>query len=483
MAVRLAMMAGLHKDGIGFGLPPVETHVRRLIWYQLLKLENRTNQAVGPTVSHIRAGEYDTKLPLNVDDNDLEGLLAPMKDADRWTDNTLNRMRAEIMIFSADLFMDKQRIDKRQTVISATLKRVDEWAKRMEAKWVPLIDESVAEQELGLKLMRLHHSGFYIGLLHRYVVSAPNVMPQRLVDLVWSAAVTNTELSMIIETDPRFEPYRWFTGMFQNWHTALLLFAELVRSKPDRPGADRAWKGKVRTDAYYTVVTNSRIVMDYVFELPPHLSPVEKTMLLALQARGRMGEYERRRRRRLPVELQRSLGVTHRYSVPNPGHESLSPPHAASPPAVSQSMGIYGAPLHHAQSYSEVPNLSSDMYRGPQDTSGTSESTSGTYNTPDTQNTSVPELYDYNELFPDMTSLQGMDWVRYASTRLSMGRSNICMQDEVDRLFQMDTTMDSSTAAPPAFAPPSEPLFDMSALAEMSFDSNIHMPPPLWGRK
>lgn len=255
MAVRLAMMAGLHKDGTGFGLPPVETHVRRLIWYQLVKLENRTNQAVGPSQTHIRAGEYDTKLPLNVDDNDLEALIAPTKDAERWTDNTLNRLRVEISIFSVEVLVEQQLIDKRQAVISATLKRVEEWAKRMEAKYAPLINESVPEQDLALKLLRMHHAGFYIGLLHRYVVSAPNAMPQRLVDLVWSAAVTNTELCMMIETDPRFEPYQWFTGMFQNWHTALLLFAELVRSKPDRPGSDRAWKGNLSIQYPPTIAT------------------------------------------------------------------------------------------------------------------------------------------------------------------------------------------------------------------------------------
>lgn len=118
-------------------------------------------------------------------------------------------------------------------------------------------------------------------------------MPERLVDVVWHAGLNSCELHIVMETDPRFEPWWWYASASQNWHTALLMFAEITR-KPDRPDADRAWR-----------------VLDYVFELPKQYSPREKMIHLAYQARSRMGEYERRRRRRLPVELQRSLGVTH----------------------------------------------------------------------------------------------------------------------------------------------------------------------------
>lgn len=161
--------------------------------------------------------------------------------------------------------------------------------------------------------------------------------------------------------------------------------------------------------------------MDYVFELPPHLTPVEKTTLLALQARGRMGEYERRRRRRLPVELQRSLGVTHRYNPPKPKHETISPPNGVTPSATTELLGIYGAPLHQAQTYTEVPMPAPNMYKGPQhqDQSGASNPNSGAYSTPDTQDVNLPELFDFNEQFPDMTSLQGMDWVRIANMKNS----------------------------------------------------------------
>jgi hypothetical protein len=220
MAIRLAMMAGLHKDGTNFGLSPVETHVRRLVWHQLSSLDLRTCQAVGPARALIRHDEYDTKLPLNVDDADFEALIQPTKDAARFTDNTLNKLRKEISQFSSEMFLTKENLDKRHTALSAALQRIDEWFKKTEARYVPLLDEKIPVQDLTLKLLRMARSGFYIGLLHKYVVSAPKKMPQRLVDVVWHASLAHAEISRQIETDPRFELWSWYSGTFQNYHVA-----------------------------------------------------------------------------------------------------------------------------------------------------------------------------------------------------------------------------------------------------------------------
>jgi len=214
------MMAGLHRDGTNFGLSPVETHVRRLVWHQLSRLDLRTCQAVGPAQALIRLNEYDTKLPLNVDDADFEALIQPTKDKLQWTDNTLNKLRLEISQFSSEMFQTKESLDKRHTALSAALHRIDEWFKATEAKYLPILDEKIPIQDLTLKLLRMTRSGFYVSLLHKYVVSAPKKMPQRLVDVVWHASLSNTEISQKIETDTRFELWCWYSGTFQNYHVA-----------------------------------------------------------------------------------------------------------------------------------------------------------------------------------------------------------------------------------------------------------------------
>lgn len=76
VAVRMAQRMGLHRDGEGLGLPPFEVQVRRRLFYQLLPLEGNATQMVGAGIS-IRPDAWDTKLPLNIDDDamwpDMQG--------------------------------------------------------------------------------------------------------------------------------------------------------------------------------------------------------------------------------------------------------------------------------------------------------------------------------------------------------------------------------------------------------------------------
>ena len=61
---------GVHRDGTIFGLPPIETELRRRVWSQLCILDARYAEQLGrePTIS---SDSYDTMLPLSIDDRDL----------------------------------------------------------------------------------------------------------------------------------------------------------------------------------------------------------------------------------------------------------------------------------------------------------------------------------------------------------------------------------------------------------------------------
>jgi len=354
---------------------------------------------LGPAYPQIREGEYDTRLPLNIDDSDFEALIQPTKDANRFTDNTLTKLRIELTRFTTETFIYQQKVDKRLTSLSFVLKRIEEFFDQAEARYTPFLDEKVPIQALSLLLLRMARSGHYIGLLQKYVVSAPMAMPARLVDIVWNAALTATEIGVAIETDSRFEPWAWYAGSLQNYHVALLLFAELARL-PDRPGADRAWK-----------------VLSWVFELPAHLSNKDKLLYLAMTARSRMSEYEKRRRRRLPVELQRSLGVTHWSDTTPPTDFRDGVP---SPPPLET--GIYGQPVRSRPEF--VPQHSQHSPFGTT-TMNTPSHDYAEPSTPQQRRTSNQDLIgnpsstndigfpDFNTFdnFAAITSLEGVEWV------------------------------------------------------------------------
>src|SRR3989440_4351003 len=131
MAIRLAECMGLHRDPKDtFGASPVEAHVRRMVWYQLCFLDMRTNEAQGPKPT-IRRDDYDTKFPYNINDADL--LSANPQDSDTaWTDMTVSRMRFECMEMHRVLFIDRQRLEKKQISLTHVLGKIESFRKAME---------------------------------------------------------------------------------------------------------------------------------------------------------------------------------------------------------------------------------------------------------------------------------------------------------------------------------------------------------------
>ncbi|KAL2151702.1 hypothetical protein VTH82DRAFT_6800 [Thermothelomyces myriococcoides] len=74
VAVRIAQRIGLHRDGEKFGLPPFEVEMRRRLFYHLMPLDARAGQMAGVGVSTIPTTweTWDTRLPLNVNDDQLD---------------------------------------------------------------------------------------------------------------------------------------------------------------------------------------------------------------------------------------------------------------------------------------------------------------------------------------------------------------------------------------------------------------------------
>lgn len=70
LAFHLARAMGLHRDGAAFSLPPLDTELRRRLWWHIVILDSRASdhQGFGPIAYHTAS---DTRPPLNVDDADL----------------------------------------------------------------------------------------------------------------------------------------------------------------------------------------------------------------------------------------------------------------------------------------------------------------------------------------------------------------------------------------------------------------------------
>jgi len=71
MAFRIATRLGLHRDGSQSGLSPFEAEQRRRLWWQIVVFDKRIAEITGSTVTALSSCACDTRMPLNINDADL----------------------------------------------------------------------------------------------------------------------------------------------------------------------------------------------------------------------------------------------------------------------------------------------------------------------------------------------------------------------------------------------------------------------------
>lgn len=167
---------GLHRDGSEYGFTALETHVRRLVWYQLCFLDIRTCEAQGPRPG-IRREDYDTRLPLNVDDVELEQRYPPKKSSERWTDMTFTLIRMECNEMSRVIWVDRLRLEKKQISLTAVLGKIENHRKMTNEKYLPMMDDSIPIQRCARLVLNLLNARMLIAVLHRYHNSVAVAIP------------------------------------------------------------------------------------------------------------------------------------------------------------------------------------------------------------------------------------------------------------------------------------------------------------------
>jgi Fungal specific transcription factor domain len=281
--IRLAECMGLHRDPQEtYGLGQVESHVRRMLWYQLCFLDIRSSEAQGPRPL-IRRDEFDTNFPLNINDSTLTS--GNPQESSGWTDMTFSRMRFECNEMHRVIWVDRNRLEKKQISLTQILGKIESFRKAMEVKYQPIMDETIPLQKeakivMDLQLLRMH-----IMVLHRYHNSVVVRIPDRLRQIILSTGTQLIEDALRLETDPALQPYAWYTGAYQQWHTAFLLLVE-VFAFPMRKEADRIWR-----------------VLDYVFETDPSMDREQKARAILSVLRDRTGAYRDIRKIRAPVNM------------------------------------------------------------------------------------------------------------------------------------------------------------------------------------
>jgi hypothetical protein len=289
-AIRLAECMGLHRDGTFYSMKPVEVHVRRMLWYQLCFLDMRTCEATGPR-PQIRQSDYDTKMPLNVDDVDLLSPNPPTSDKKVWTDMSFTLMRFEYQELRNQNWFNIQALDKKKISLTSVVVKIQRFILEMEKKWYGMINPEDPMQVLAKMILEMGCNGMHVQILHRYLFSTTQKMPDRLRQLLIEAALEQMEICVEWEQREDMRDWIWYRGAFNQYHGALLLLIE-VYAYPMRKEAGRIWK-----------------CLDYVFDIPGFLKPKQKAELVLTDLRDRMEQYHHLRKLRISSKMEEMVGA------------------------------------------------------------------------------------------------------------------------------------------------------------------------------
>ena len=246
LAIRIAQSLGLHRDGTQFGLTPFETEMRRRIWWQVIILDVRAAEDHGTDPS-ITEDSFDTKLPLNVNDADLdpEALVMP-EERIGCTEQTFCLIRYEVSFTMRRLTWispGPSRCRQRQLNTSVEEKEaiIEKCHKYLEEKYLQYCDMSVPLYWVTATVARLIMSKMWLIVHHPFRrADAGANLPQETKDRLFVTCVEVLEFSRLLQTEQSTIKWGWLFRTYVQWHSVAYILSELcIRTKGET--VDRAW--------------------------------------------------------------------------------------------------------------------------------------------------------------------------------------------------------------------------------------------------
>lgn len=243
LVARLGMGLGLHRDGSRFGLSPFETEMRRRLWWYIYLLDVQTSdfQATSP---QIREGDYDTRLPLNLNDDDwsLE-LVEPPQERSGFTEMTLTLVRCKILMTTRKLMQMTSATAGGPTELFQKRALAIEKAKEsLHNTHLQYCDVTNPIHWVVATIGRVAISRLWL-ISHFSLLTAegfdPNMWPNQCEILV-TTAIEVLEFTYLLQTHENTAHWAWLFQGHVQWQSIAFVLSELC-ARPTFPSSDRAW--------------------------------------------------------------------------------------------------------------------------------------------------------------------------------------------------------------------------------------------------
>ncbi|KAH8426605.1 putative C6 transcription factor [Aspergillus melleus] len=258
LIVHIAQAMGLHRDGAAFGLRPLETELRRRLWWFIVGLDQRSSEYHGyePIVSE---SSFDAQLPLNINDSDLTAdMVQPPTERDGSTEMTLGLIAWEAISTVRKVSFIPPHCGQGSTTISSSPSLdelslperealAEELQRRLETRYLQyctpadpflFVSATVAKLIIARVWLMVHYPRKQVDNDNSKEVAPAPAQARR--DKIFLRAVEVLELSCFLLCNPSIAHWAWRFDTYLQWHAVALVLLEICTRPPCRD-CDRAW--------------------------------------------------------------------------------------------------------------------------------------------------------------------------------------------------------------------------------------------------
>ncbi|KAI1748769.1 hypothetical protein F4782DRAFT_341852 [Xylaria castorea] len=236
LLIRMAQALGLHRDGHHFKhLTPFEVDVRRRVWYAICSLDVRASEDQGTDLT-IQHGSFDTKLPWNINDDDID-VHTKETPIERHgiTDMTLPIVSMETSNISRQMMAPGVGLDEQNRLLDTIYAKLENRYLRFStesgniAHWVIVVVTRLVSAKLTL-------------FTHLPVLfSSPSEhFSDEVRNKLLVAAIEVAEFNDALNSEKACRHWRWIYQTYTHWHAVVYLLIDICR-RPWSPLVNRAW--------------------------------------------------------------------------------------------------------------------------------------------------------------------------------------------------------------------------------------------------
>lgn len=243
LGIRMAQSLGLHRDGTHFpSLSPFEVEMRRRVWWALVMIDIRAaeDQASEYTIPN---GSFDTRLPLNVADADLDpDSKEPLVERQALTEVSLALVSFETSVVVREM-MAPRGAGEEPPSIDDQARLLSNVYEKLERNYLRYATESEnIVYWVGVVVHRLLIAKMTLLIYLPALFSSPSErFSDAIRDKLLTAALEVAEHNHALNSEVEARHWRWVFQTYTHWYAIVYLLIEASGRRPWSPIVERAW--------------------------------------------------------------------------------------------------------------------------------------------------------------------------------------------------------------------------------------------------